>query len=561
MNRIRRIVYFAVMALMSAGVGAAPIIFYSDLTSAPSSGWSEEEPSQGAAVTIWGKNFGSTRGGSFVTVNGVNILADSSYPEKWGEKKPTPHLQKIVFFLNDKVPLGGGSISVTVNGEKSNSVPFHVNSSSIYFAKSGGSSVGDGTISSPWSNVYSFLAVAQPGDLLYLREGMFTEKIHGGQETFYIRNGAHGTKSKPIGIVGYPGEVAIVDALETMSSTKRTAIRVKNDWYTFSKLTLRADQSAIIADGVGSRVVGNDAVGVVSGLYGTGTIVTKKDSIRVFGNSVHGGRSNNRLDHGIYVSGCAPSEGVEVAYNHLFDNAVDEGPIIVVNHQDNRCSSDVYVKSHYVHSNYVDCTGARSRAIGIYDLSWDGGSETEPQPTYVYNNISVSCGIDRWWTALYQNAAHVEWYNNLVYDSNGVGLEIGGDRVLSSIVKNNIFHLSKDWEYVRLLGVSAEVFNNAYWGSTGNLTNPESLDSKALIQDPEIIPDLQGASLSLGEVLLGAGTNDSDVRRVVSTDYHGNARPSSSLSIGPIELDVVASLPPVLLSSPLPPSDFTATIE
>jgi hypothetical protein len=51
---------------------AAPVLFFSDLTWGPKTGW-EGSQTKGAAVTIWGKNFGSTRGSNYVTVNGAQI--------------------------------------------------------------------------------------------------------------------------------------------------------------------------------------------------------------------------------------------------------------------------------------------------------------------------------------------------------------------------------------------------------------------------------------------------------------------------------------------------------
>lgn len=542
------------LLLLASNLLATPVILYSDLTSAPNTGWSSSDPSRGAVVTIWGKGFGADRGSNYVTVNGVNLVADSDYPELWGQKKPTPHVQRISFHLNETVPQGSGSITVTVKGTRSNEIPFHVNKSKIYFADPKSLSNGSGAIDSPYNDMMTFFNNANPGDVIYLREGVFSNKIDYGQETFYIRNGVHGTEESPIGVVGYPNETAIVDALATKSSSKRTAIRVKNNWYTFSKLSLHGDQMAMYADGVGIRTVGNDTIGVVTNQYGTGTIVTSKDSAKVLGNSVHGGRSGNRLDHGIYVSGCSPNKGVEVAYNHLYDNNVAEGPIIVVNHQDNRCASNQSLKSHYIHSNYVDCSDYRSRAIGIYDQSWDGGGEAEPEPTYVYNNISVSCGIDRWWTALYQNSAHVEWYNNIVYDSHGVGLELIGSRIISSKAKNNIFHLTGNWEYIRHLDGTADISNNVYFGSSGNKTAPESLDGGAILADPGIVLDAANANLTVDSAMLAAGIVDADVSAVVKTDYHGTLRPKEKMSVGAIELNTSA----IAISPPSPPTKFKA---
>jgi hypothetical protein len=58
----------------------APALLFSDLTSGPKTGW-EGSGAKGAAVTVWGKNFGQTRGSSYVAINGANLINDSDYAE------------------------------------------------------------------------------------------------------------------------------------------------------------------------------------------------------------------------------------------------------------------------------------------------------------------------------------------------------------------------------------------------------------------------------------------------------------------------------------------------
>lgn len=528
-----------------------PVIAFVDLTSAPRDGWSAAEPNKGAVVTVWGRNLGTTRGSNFITVGGVNLTANTDYPEAWGTYWPTPHLQKITFHLNSSIPLGDTNITVTVNGIESNSIPININDDDIFFVNEAVAGTGTGTLTDPYKSVFSFFTNATAGDVAYLRGGTYSAKIDGGQSTWYIRQGGasagvaiDGTQAKPLGISAYPNETPIIDALDTQDSTKRTAIAAQNDWYTFSRLTVHADQIAISGDGIGVRIVGNDTVGVKTNQYGAGTIVGANDSVKILGNSVHGGRSANRLDHGVYASGCSPNDGMEIAYNHFYDNSLAEGPIIVVNHQDDRCGAGQYLKSHYIHSNFVDCSDFRSRAIGVYDQSWDVGDAQEPEPTYVYNNISVSCGIDRTWAAFTQNSAHVEWYNNTVYDSTGVALEIAGTRVLSSKVSNNIFDMSADFEIVRphsLTGTPPVIIDtNIYYGSNGGLTAPETLDPNAVFLDPAIVLDLPNASITNTTAAYGVGLSNATINSLIVRDYNLVTRPTAK-SIGAIDTKVTAT--------------------
>jgi hypothetical protein len=71
------------VALPPAG---GPVLFFSDLQSGPKTGW-EDGAAHGAAVSIWGRNFGPDRGSSFVTVGGVDLTDDADY-SLWGGHGP-----------------------------------------------------------------------------------------------------------------------------------------------------------------------------------------------------------------------------------------------------------------------------------------------------------------------------------------------------------------------------------------------------------------------------------------------------------------------------------------
>src|SRR5882724_13133817 len=82
-DMIRRPLIFA-FALLVFGVGvsgqtAPPRIFFTDLTSGPSTGG---ENNNGTILTIYGRNFGVTQGTSTVTVGGGAVAAYL----KWGGK-------------------------------------------------------------------------------------------------------------------------------------------------------------------------------------------------------------------------------------------------------------------------------------------------------------------------------------------------------------------------------------------------------------------------------------------------------------------------------------------
>lgn len=75
-------------------------------------------------------------------------------------------------------------------------------SASTWYVAPSGSDDADGSIGTPWATVTHALEQAQPGDVILLRAGMYTEQIS------TVRDGADGL---PITIASYPGEQAISD--------------------------------------------------------------------------------------------------------------------------------------------------------------------------------------------------------------------------------------------------------------------------------------------------------------------------------------------------------------
>jgi len=427
-----------------------PIIFFSDLISAPKNGWDSSEPNKGAIVTIWGRNFGTQRGNSYVTVNGSNLTANSDYKDAWAKtNNPVPFLQTITFQLNSNMSNGDGTISVSVNNKTSNTIPFRINTiGSIYFIDVNASE-GTGTLSDPWGDPKRFISAMEPGDVGYFREGLYDGKYNRGKSNIWIRTTqTWGTPEDPIGFVGYPNEVAMFDSWTNGDkSSLNSSIKIEARFITVSKLFTRAFTRGIQVGRYG-RIIGNDAIGVQEVIGGAGIIHVGSDGVKILGNAVHGGRSGNRLDHSIYIDGCQELAPNEIAYNYSYDNLIDRGPHFVDNHQRTRCKSDVYQKSNHWHNNLLSCEADSSRGIGIYDLSWDKGEANEPDPAYVYNNILIGCG-DGWNGAMYHSNGHAVFYNNILLNNQGKGIQLlDASDVLSSKVINNIIVNTTNDEYV-----------------------------------------------------------------------------------------------------------------
>ena len=159
----------------------SPILFYSSAKAGPNQGW-EESPTKGAAITVWGKNIGTSRGTSAITVAGVTLNQSSDYAE-WGattNPATAKGMQRITFWLNSSMPEGNTEgIHVTVNGKKSNTLPFKIDNTGVirFLSLAGSESYNgkyatyQGGVNGPWTNFGLTTSKMTPGDFLERRGG------------------------------------------------------------------------------------------------------------------------------------------------------------------------------------------------------------------------------------------------------------------------------------------------------------------------------------------------------------------------------------------------------
>ena len=497
---------------------AAPTIFYSDLINGPNTGGQDNK---GVFVTIWGKNFGSSQGGSYVTIGSGQA---DNYPE-WSDTK-------VCFQLGSNAVTG--NIVLTTSEGASNSLAFTVRAGNIYFITPTGT--GDGSYSSPFSpsDFITKLAAGENGVTGYFRAGTYTgEYAHVAWHSNFcleaIHSGASGLENA---FVGYPGEEAKLRSDGT-SGADRSNFRKYNEglgYIIISKLHCWANGRSTQAAS-NYRVIGN----LVEGLHvfsATGSIqINSEDSdVKIYGNEITGGSSNSKLDHAFYPgTGC---DNVDFGWNWIHDNDFDAGPMISVNSNDAWNLGYVSENMH-IHDNIIDMSTYPSRAMGVFET----GEGTE---IYYYNNIIIGPSYPQS-AAIYAASGNVYYYNNTVYNC-------GADTTYSVFMfydttvyehwyqpesitlKNNIIYASSISDnYVKCWGITTVPVqdSNCYYGigsyeshsqgCTGSSTN-------RVEDDPKFInPSTDDFTLQLISPCKDGGT--STVSAIVTDDIIGTSRP------------------------------------
>lgn len=524
----------------------SPVLLFSDLMSGSKTGWHVDSATKGAVVTVWGFNLGTEgdRGANYVSIGGQQLTTAASYVDTWGEtSNPVRFLQSITFQLNNLMTDGDTTITVTVDGKTSNALSFNIDSSNIYFASSTASSSGSGTYADPW-DCSDFNDTLSAGDVVYFRGGLYDFGCGGKANIYYRDSEPAGTINKRIVLTAYPNETPLFDSNTASSSDANfnKSFNIQQDYITVAKMTTEAWGAAIYCEADGCRAVGNNLEGSKEHVLGEGIIVGGGDVVEWVGNTTWGARSQNRLDHSIYINKCNPQPAIAdavVAYNYSYDNQYDRGPAIVVNLQESRCASNEYNAGVNIHSNWVDCRGGvaeESRGIGIFDVSWsDNPGEPLPGWADVYNNTLVDCGksdVDGDHAALYHNNGLARFYKNLVYGSKGPATSATGTQgagLHTSEWRDNIFIVESGADCLST-GAGITFDNNVYRNCSGSLAS----DVSAITDDPLITVDLDAGVFSVdsNSPLIGAGSAATD--SVVTIDQLGTPRDADP-DIGPYE--------------------------
>jgi hypothetical protein len=546
------------VALQVSGAGfgeAGPVLFFSDLNWGPKTGW-EGSSTKGAAISVWGKNFGAARGDSYITVNGARLTAVSDYAE-WGAIGPARSLERITFWLNSTCQDGNGTITVTVGGFVSNALDFRVMAGRIYFISvtdgnnsfNGSYSTARGGSSGPFRDILKFNPGLNPSGsgesyICYVRGGTYTALDV--DNAFVALRGPYGSETIRHGLVAYPGETPELNA----SNATRGVIwnanydpYGRNNYFTFGKLKVFATSNsgwgAFGLWGDHNRVIGNHMKDLLADAWTGVVMVDNSQYSKVYGNFFdHLGYDSYK--HNIYIkthqSYPGSAEYTYVGWNEFNDAYARDthGGVIFISKESTVTAK--FTRYIYIHDNYFH--------DGNMEFIYTGDN-TDLSDIYIYNNIFRHGTCPNTGVFLAWHTRSVYLYNNLFYQIGSAAVpmvSVTGNT--SAVFRNNIFYSRPGQVFLAIetyQGASINSDHDLFYDPAGPASLPSGTGitlTNPIRQDPQFVnASAYDFHLAANSPAINAGTSDGlNLTSYVRTDYDGNQRPLAGLyDLGPYE--------------------------
>ncbi len=305
---------FILLVGCAALLGQAPVLFYSDLVSAPNTGG---ENNNGAYVTVYGNYLGTSQGSSSISVGGGAMVNCKT----WGAQYLW--YQKVTCQLGPNAVTG--SIAVTVGGQPSNALPFTVAAGNIYFVAPTGSDKNAGSFSAPWQTLLKARDTMKPGDVAYAMNGVTqsTDDGSGWDAAFLLSGGGQGNwcsaTGSPRALVAYPGAaVTIGNATGGLPDFGLRTSDCQGNWV-FSGISFRGQNPALTGSGSNYRFIASDITCPNTlGTGGSACFETSQSStIYFYGNHVYnaGAANASALFQGVYFS--TDTNEVDMGWNQV----------------------------------------------------------------------------------------------------------------------------------------------------------------------------------------------------------------------------------------------------
>ena len=432
------------------------------------------------------------------------------------------------------------------------------------YVSTSGNDTNAGTLAAPLRTITQAAAIAQPGDTIHVRGGVYTGRVKiysKGTASARITFRPYNNEKVTLDGAGVPSDKAVV-ALSETEYVDFTGFEVRNapyigilGWYAKN-----------------TRILNNDVHDTVRGGIWVGADTTGYSSdITVSGNSVHNTVLENQY-HNMGGGGWAGAvvvsvtERATITGNRIWNNDGEGLISLRSNHhviRDNEIwdnfSVELYIDNSrfaIVDRNFVYNTGNPrylrdgKRAAGIAVANETNANMNPSSDNLFSNNIVVGTRWGFYYGAWesgggFRNSRVV---NNTFYGTTDAIIEIENDAHASSVVQNNIFYAVGS-PTPRYTGVGAGVTyaNNLWYGGTAGTAS----SSTDVLADPRLANPgghapadykIHAGSAAIGKAL--------DVTSLVSTDYFATQR-ATPLDIGAHQLGTGPSSDLVPPSIPL----------
>lgn len=541
---------FITFALAEAQAASVPLLHYLSAKAGPNQGW-EQSPTKGAAITIWAENIGTTRGSSTLTIGGVTLSSNSDFAE-WGTNtnpKTAKNFRRIIFWLNNNMPVGNTEIYVTVNGKESNRLPFKIdNTGNIYFVSLTGNENNNGMYTTdqgggngPWLDVWYSVEKLNPGDFLYMRGGDWTKFKGGNREYLLIRDTNNGTNNLRKTLTSYPGEVAVFkDSSIVAFSDYWTFANLKWDGYkggkSSSQINFGNQWSFCVEEldhSVGLSLIGSEFQGQAGH-----AMHTYGDDFRILANLVNTYTINEPGFVTGYVFYLSSGDNLLVK-----DNEISGGSMYGIHaYDENRptCTDIGRVLENWIiEGNWIDSSDKGKGYRSAILLSHGSTGTSEIRNITIRNNVLFSDGTatDSGIKIGIKRIKDIKIYNNVIHNfEKGVGIGYySGGFVDDFFIKNNIFSNISGYHVSNKVTASSFtlVVENNLYDTTPNMYRAN--DNNAVIGDPKFVnPSTYDFHFLEGSPAIDAGLTIPSV----TIDYDHNPRPMDGDGVGGAQYDI-----------------------
>ncbi len=432
-----------------------------------------------------------------------------------------------------------------------------------YYVSTSGNDANNGALSTPFKTISHGAGVAQPGDTVYVRAGVYND---------LVRISSQGTSAAHIGIRAYPGESPVIDGTGTAAGTDLVLFS-SAQYVDFSGFEVRNSTHIGICVYPGSflTISGNNVHGSVrNGIWAGYSAFGTTSDLTISGNTVWNNvlENQNRTMSGGWAQaiGTEYANRVTVTNNNVYQNygegiayVLSDGGTIKNNTVYDNYSVEIYLdnaQTTTVDSNLAYTTGNSAYYRGGYPASGIGsanesyGTSNPLNALTIVNNIVLNSKYGFY----YSNEANggglqnVTVANNTFYKGAVDLIWIASAAHANSVVENNVFYQVGN-VMTNVAGSGVTYRNNDWYGGTAGTAS----GSGDVLADPRLANagGLTAADykLTVGSPATAAGLTLSNV----TLDYFGAPRAVAydlgAHQLGTVNADTTAPTAPAALAA------------